>query len=142
MLEKKHRIHFVGIGGIGMSGIAEVLVNLGYSVTGSDLHESETTQRLRSLGAQVFIGHAEAHLAGNPSVVVISTAAKFSNPEILEARKRNIPVIPRARDCSGEVEKRPSTDASNFPGRPGWSPGSQPDDGRNHRSPGCPRALL
>jgi len=96
MLEKKHRIHFVGIGGIGMSGIAEVLVNLGYSVTGSDLHESETTQRLRSLGAQVFIGHAEAHLAGNPSVVVISTAAKFSNPEILEARKRNIPVIPRA----------------------------------------------
>jgi UDP-N-acetylmuramate--alanine ligase len=96
MLEKKHRIHFVGIGGIGMSGIAEVLVNLGYSVTGSDLRESDVTQRLRSLGAQVFIGHAEAHLAGNPSVVVISTAAKFSNPEILEARKRNIPVIPRA----------------------------------------------
>ncbi|MEK7341253.1 MAG: Mur ligase domain-containing protein, partial [Candidatus Binatota bacterium] len=96
MLEKKHRVHFVGIGGIGMSGIAEVLLNLGYSVTGSDLRESEATQRLQSLGAQLFMGHNEANLSGNPSVVVISTAVKFSNPEVLEARKRNIPVIPRA----------------------------------------------
>ncbi|MEK7209848.1 MAG: UDP-N-acetylmuramate--L-alanine ligase [Candidatus Binatota bacterium] len=96
MLEKKHRVHFVGIGGIGMSGIAEVLLNLGYSVTGSDLRESEATQRLKSLGAQLFMGHNEANLSGNPSVVVISTAVKFSNPEVLEARKRNIPVIPRA----------------------------------------------
>ena len=96
MLEKKHRVHFVGIGGIGMSGIAEVLLNLGYSVTGSDLRESEVTQRLRSLGAQVFIGHGEANLSGDPSVVVISTAVKFTNPEVLEARRRNIPVIPRA----------------------------------------------
>ncbi|MEK6601355.1 MAG: UDP-N-acetylmuramate--L-alanine ligase, partial [Candidatus Binatota bacterium] len=92
----KHRVHFVGIGGIGMSGIAEVLLNLGYSVTGSDLRESEATQRLKSLGAQLFMGHNEANLSGNPSVVVISTAVKFSNPEVLEARKRNIPVIPRA----------------------------------------------
>ncbi len=96
MLEKKHRVHFVGIGGIGMSGIAEVLLNSGYFVSGSDLRESEVTQRLRSLGAQVFIGHEEANLSSNPSVVVISTAVRFSNPEVLEARRLNIPVIPRA----------------------------------------------
>ena len=96
MLQKKHRLHFVGIGGIGMSGIAEVLLNLGYAVTGSDLHESEVTERLRKLGAQVFIGHQEDNLAANPSVVVISTAVKYSNPEVLEARRRHIPVIPRA----------------------------------------------
>ena len=96
MLEKKHRVHFVGIGGIGMSGIAEVLLNLGYSVTGSDVRESEATQRLQSLGAQVFMGHRETNLSGDPSVVVISTAVKFTNSEVLEARRRNIPVIPRA----------------------------------------------
>jgi UDP-N-acetylmuramate--alanine ligase len=96
MLQKKHRVHFVGIGGIGMSGIAEVLLNLGYAVTGSDLHESEVTGRLRKLGAQVFVGHQEDNLMANPSVVVISTAVKYSNPEVLEARRRHIPVIPRA----------------------------------------------
>ncbi|HEY2988310.1 MAG TPA: UDP-N-acetylmuramate--L-alanine ligase [Candidatus Binatia bacterium] len=96
MFEKKHRVHFVGIGGIGMSGIAEVLLNLGYSVTGSDLRESEATQRLASLGAEIFLGHRDANLRGEPSVVVISTAVKYSNPEVLEARRRSIPVIPRA----------------------------------------------
>jgi UDP-N-acetylmuramate--alanine ligase len=96
MLHKKHKIHFVGIGGIGMSGIAEVLLNSGYVVTGSDLQESEATRRLRALGAGVFVGHQEANLAGNPSVVVISTAVKYSNPEVLEARRRHIPVVPRA----------------------------------------------
>ena len=96
MLHKKHKIHFVGIGGIGMSGIAEVLLNLGYVVSGSDLQESETTRRLRALGAQVFIGHQEANLSADPSVAVISTAVKYSNPEVLEARRRQIPVIPRA----------------------------------------------
>jgi UDP-N-acetylmuramate--alanine ligase len=96
MLQKKHRVHFVGIGGIGMSGIAEVLLNLGYVVTGSDLQESESTKRLRSLGAQVFVGHQEENLSANSSVVVISTAVKYSNPEVLEARRRQIPVIPRA----------------------------------------------
>ncbi len=96
MLQKRHRLHFVGIGGIGMSGIAEVLLNLGYAVTGSDLHESEVTERLRRLGAQVFVGHQEDNLAANPSVVVISTAVKYSNPEVLEARRRHIPVIQRA----------------------------------------------
>ncbi|HSC42551.1 MAG TPA: UDP-N-acetylmuramate--L-alanine ligase [Candidatus Binatia bacterium] len=96
MLHKKHKIHFVGIGGIGMSGIAEVLLNSGYVVSGSDLQESDATRRLRDLGAAVFVGHQEANLAGNPSVVVISTAVKYSNPEVLEARRRHIPVIPRA----------------------------------------------
>jgi UDP-N-acetylmuramate--alanine ligase len=96
MLQKKHKIHLVGIGGIGMSGIAEVLLNSGYVVTGSDLQESEATRRLCSLGARVFVGHQEENLAGSPSVVVISTAVKYSNPEVLEARRRHIPVIPRA----------------------------------------------
>jgi UDP-N-acetylmuramate--alanine ligase len=96
MLQRKHKIHFVGIGGIGMSGIAEVLLNSGYCVSGSDLQESETTRRLRALGAQVFVGHEEENLALSPSVVVISTAVKYSNPEVLEARRRHIPVIPRA----------------------------------------------
>src|SRR5512145_23161 len=96
MLHKKHKIHFVGIGGIGMSGIAEVLLNQGYSVTGSDLHDSEATARLRALGARVFVGHEEENLAVNPTVVVVSTAVKYSNPEVLEARRRQIPVIPRA----------------------------------------------
>ena len=96
MLQKKHKIHFVGIGGIGMSGIAEVLLNQGYSVSGSDLHDTEATVRLRSLGARVFVGHQEENLAVNPTVVVASTAVKYSNPEVLEARRRQIPVIPRA----------------------------------------------
>jgi UDP-N-acetylmuramate--alanine ligase len=96
MFEKKHRVHFVGIGGIGMSGIAEVLLNLGYKVSGSELRENETTERLRSLGAEIFFGHREANLSGDPSVVVISTAVKYTNPEVIEARRKNIPVIPRA----------------------------------------------
>ena len=96
MLQKKHKIHFVGIGGIGMSGIAEVLLNSGYAVSGSDLQASEATRRLSSLGAQIFVGHQEDNISGKPSVVVISTAVKYANPEVLEARRRHIPVIPRA----------------------------------------------
>jgi len=96
MLQKKHRIYFVGIGGIGMSGIAEVLLNSGYVVSGSDLQESDVIERLRKLGAQIFVGHQEENLAVNPSVVVISTAVKYTNPEVVEARRRQIPVIPRA----------------------------------------------
>ncbi len=94
--ERRHRVHFVGIGGVGMSGIAEVLLNLGYEITGSDLQENEATRRLRSLGAEVHIGHDAANLAEALSVVVISTAVKFSNPEVMAARERQIPVIPRA----------------------------------------------
>ena len=96
MRQKKNKIHFVGIGGIGMSGIAEVLLNSGYVVSGSDLQDSDATKRLRSLGARIFVGHQEENLAAEPSVVVISTAVKYSNPEVLEARRRHIPVIPRA----------------------------------------------
>jgi len=89
------RIHFVGIGGIGMSGIAEVLLNLGYGVSGTDLKESETTRRLQQLGATIRYGHDPAHL-GETDVVVISSAVKSTNPEVTEARRRGIPVIARA----------------------------------------------
>lgn len=89
------KIHFVGIGGIGMSGIAEVLLNLGYKVSGSDLRESDTTERLRSLGGQIFIGHAAENLT-NVDVVVTSTAVQNDNPEVIEAKRHMVPVIPRA----------------------------------------------
>jgi UDP-N-acetylmuramate--alanine ligase len=88
-------IHFVGIGGIGMSGIAEVLLTLGYRVTGTDLAESETTRRLAELGAVVHRGH-EARFLADADVVVVSSAVKPDNPEVVAARARHIPVIPRA----------------------------------------------
>ncbi len=88
-------VHFVGIGGIGMSGIAEVLVNLGYRVSGSDLRASDTTRRLERLGATVFEGHRADNLV-HADVVVISSAVKRDNPEVVAARQRKIPVIPRA----------------------------------------------
>src|SRR6185503_18543277 len=89
------RIHFVGIGGIGMSGIAEVLLNLGYSVSGTDLKDTDPTRRLGELGATVKYGHDPRHL-GDTDVVVISSAVKATNPEVVEARARGVPVIPRA----------------------------------------------
>jgi UDP-N-acetylmuramate--alanine ligase len=95
MLRKTHRIHFVGIGGIGMSGIAEVLINLGYQVTGSDLEEGATVRRLRGLGARITRGHAPANV-GDADVVVVSSAVRPDNAEVQEARRRQIPVIPRA----------------------------------------------
>jgi UDP-N-acetylmuramate--alanine ligase len=88
-------IHFVGIGGAGMSGIAEILHNLGYVVSGSDQSESATTQRLASLGIRVAIGHDAAHVQGCQAVV-ISTAVKDDNPELIAAREKRIPVVPRA----------------------------------------------
>jgi UDP-N-acetylmuramate--alanine ligase len=88
-------IHFVGIGGIGMSGIAEVLLNLGLTVSGSDLSDSETTRRLASLGGKIAKGHRAENLE-QADVVVISSAIKADNPEVTEARSRSIPVIPRA----------------------------------------------
>jgi UDP-N-acetylmuramate--alanine ligase len=90
----KH-IHFVGIGGIGMSGIAEVLLNLGYRVSGSDMKESDTTQRLRSLGGEIELGHRAENVL-TPHVVVISSAVKPDNVEVVAAREKQIPVIPRA----------------------------------------------
>ena len=88
-------IHFVGIGGAGMSGIAEVLLNLGYRVSGSDLSASASTERLKSFGAQIYIGH-KAENIGNAEAVVISTAVTGDNPEILAARAAHVPVIQRA----------------------------------------------
>ena len=87
-------IHFVGIGGIGMSGIAEVLVNLGFRVSGTDLKESAVTERLRSLGIEVNLGHEAKHIEG-AQVVVISSAVKGDNPEVKAAHDAKIPVIPR-----------------------------------------------
>jgi UDP-N-acetylmuramate--alanine ligase len=89
------KIHFVGIGGAGMSGIAEVLHNLGYGISGSDLSESATVRRLRDLGLRVAIGHDAAHVQ-DADAVVISTAVRADNPEVLAARARHIPVVPRA----------------------------------------------
>jgi UDP-N-acetylmuramate--alanine ligase len=95
MFAKIQRIHFVGIGGIGMSGIAEVLLNLGYQISGSDLKSSAVTQRLAALGASIFEGHAAANIAG-ADVVVTSSAISVNNPEVHEARRLHIPVIQRA----------------------------------------------
>ena len=95
MYGKIEKIHFVGIGGIGMSGIAEVLLNLGYKVSGSDLRGSDITERLGSLGAQIGIGHKAENLE-SVDVVVISSAVHDDNPEVVEAKRLHIPVIPRA----------------------------------------------
>src|SRR3989338_3160738 len=90
----KH-IHFIGVGGSGMSGIAEVLFNLGYKITGSDVRISDTTRRLENLGIKIFIGHRAENINGS-DVVVYSSAVKRDNPEILYAKEKLIPVIPRA----------------------------------------------
>lgn len=95
MKHKVKKIHFVGIGGSGMSGIAEVLLNLGYSISGSDLAGNAATQRLEALGARVFQGHDPAHI-GDADAVVISSAVSQDNPEVLAARKKCVPVVPRA----------------------------------------------
>jgi len=95
MFAKAQRIHFIGIGGIGMSGIAEILLTLGYAVSGSDLRQSSITDRLGTLGATVFQGHAAANVVGS-GVVVTSSAVNEQNPEVVEARQRKIPVIQRA----------------------------------------------
>jgi UDP-N-acetylmuramate--alanine ligase len=94
-MRRVRRIHFVGIGGVGMSGIAEVLLNLGYMVSGSDVAESASVRRLRERGAQVWIGH-DAELVHGADVVVTSTAVSPDNPEVAEARAQRIPVIRRA----------------------------------------------
>jgi UDP-N-acetylmuramate--alanine ligase len=95
------KIHFVGIGGIGMSGIAEVLLNLGYQVSGSDQRDSDVTRRLQSLGGRIFIGH-RAEQMHSADVVVTSSAVKADNPEVVAAHRAAIPVIPRA-EMLGEL---------------------------------------
>ena len=94
-MRRVRRVHFVGIGGVGMSGIAKVLLNLDYMVSGSDMRESESVRRLRELGAQVWIGH-QAEWVHGADVVVVSTAIAADNPEMLEAQAQRIPVIRRA----------------------------------------------
>ena len=89
-------VHFVGIGGIGMSGIAEIMLKIGYSVQGSDAKASANTERLEKLGARVFIGHDAAHIGDGVSAVVYSTAVKATNPEMVVARERRIPLVRRA----------------------------------------------
>jgi UDP-N-acetylmuramate--alanine ligase len=95
LLGKTRHVHFVGIGGIGMSGIAELLANLGYVVSGSDEKRSATTDRLATLGIRVALGHDAEHV-GDADVVVISSAVRPTNPEVVEAGRRQVPVIPRA----------------------------------------------
>jgi UDP-N-acetylmuramate--alanine ligase len=95
MRHKVKAIHFVGIGGSGMSGIAEVLANLGYAVSGSDLAESAAVKRLRGMGIRVVIGHAAGNVA-HCDAVVVSSAVKPDNPEVVHAREAHIPVVPRA----------------------------------------------
>jgi UDP-N-acetylmuramate--alanine ligase len=95
MLGHTRRVHFVGIGGIGMSGIAELLANLGYEVSGSDEKTSETTDRLKTFGVRIAKGHAAANV-GDADVVVVSAAIRPDNPEAVEAARRHVPVIPRA----------------------------------------------
>ena len=96
MRHKVKHIHFVGIGGSGMSGIAEVLANLGFVISGSDLADNVTTRRLASLGIHIAVGHAAGNIEGADAVVV-STAVRDDNPEVLAARERQIPVVPRAQ---------------------------------------------
>ncbi|MGZ8155654.1 MAG: Mur ligase domain-containing protein, partial [Burkholderiales bacterium] len=95
MRHKVKHVHFVGIGGIGMSGIAEVLLTLGYRVSGSDLGENTVTRHLKSLGASVYKGHDGAHIEG-ANAVVVSSAVAEDNAEVLAARAKKIPVVPRA----------------------------------------------
>jgi len=95
MRHKVKHIHFVGIGGSGMNGIAEVLINLGFQVSGSDLSQNVATKRLKKLGAKIYIGHAEHHLT-DADAVVVSTAVAADNAEVMAARTRRIPVVPRA----------------------------------------------
>ncbi|SBT06856.1 UDP-N-acetylmuramate:L-alanine ligase [Candidatus Accumulibacter aalborgensis] len=96
MKHKVRSIHFVGIGGAGMSGIAEVLANLGFTVSGSDLADNSTTRRLAGLGVRTVIGHAAANVSGADALVV-SSAVSADNPEVVEARSRKVPVVPRAQ---------------------------------------------
>jgi len=102
LLTRQRRLHFIGIGGAGMSGIAELSIRLGFAVSGCDLKESETTKRLASLGAAISRGHHPDHLSGDLDAVVISSAVKFSNPEVSRAREMKIPVIARA-EMLGEL---------------------------------------
>jgi len=102
LLNRQRRLHFIGIGGAGMSGIAELSLRLGFAVSGCDLKDGPVTARLKSLGAQIDTGHQAIHIKPELDAVVISSAVKFSNPEVARARELKIPVIPRA-EMLGEL---------------------------------------
>jgi UDP-N-acetylmuramate--alanine ligase len=108
LFRRIQHVHFVGVGGIGMSGIAEVLLNMGFRVSGSDLRRSDVTERLEKLGAKIYEGHTAEHVNG-AHVVVRSTAVRGDNPEVLEARRRSIPVIPRAEMLGELMRLKPTT---------------------------------
>lgn len=99
MLDFKHA-HFVGIGGIGMSGIARILLQMGHSVSGSDLKSSRITQRLEELGAQIFCGHSAANVPADTDILVVSSAVPADNPEVVEAKKRHILIVQRGHMLS------------------------------------------
>ena len=103
MLGKIKSIHFIGIGGIGMSGMAELLINLGYFISGSDLKQSDRTIHLQKIGAKINIGHSENNIT-NIDLVVYSSAVNKNNCEIIESKKKKIPVIKRA-EMLGELLK-------------------------------------
>ncbi len=105
VLGKARRVHFIGIGGIGMSGIAELLVNLGYTVSGSDMQRTDITDRLESLGARIALGHDARHVS-NAEVVVYSSAVRATNPEMAAARTRGVAVVPRAEILAELMELR------------------------------------
>ena len=135
-LARTKRIHFVGIGGAGMGGIAEVMLNLGFTITGSDLGDNAVVQRLRQLGAQIAIGHAAEHIPG-ADVVVISSAVKDNNPEITEARRLRVPVVPRAEMLAELMRFRYGIAVAGTHGktrRPAWSPAFWPKAGWTRRS--------
>lgn len=94
-MERSKRVHFIGIGGAGMSGIAEVLVNLGFEVSGSDIKDSTVVQRLKNIGAEVYIGHNENNVK-DVDVIVVSTAVDQNNPEVIMGKQKRIPIVPRA----------------------------------------------
>jgi UDP-N-acetylmuramate--alanine ligase len=105
VIDTARRVHFIGIGGSGMSGLAELLVNLGHTVSGSDLQKSDVTERLASLGVRVRQGHAPEYL-GEADLVVVSSAVRPTNPELLEAERRQIPVLPRAEMLAELMRRR------------------------------------
>jgi UDP-N-acetylmuramate--alanine ligase len=116
MKRRVKHIYFIGIGGIGMSGIAEVLLNLGYTISGSDVGRSDITERLASMGANIYYGHDPANL-GKVDVVVTSTAIRADNPEVVEAQERNIPVIPRAEMLAELLKMKVSVAVSGTHGK-------------------------
>ena len=103
--DKKINVHFVGIGGISMSALAEILLSKGFRVSGSDVKESELTRKLSSLGAKIFCGHHKENMLNDMDVVVHTAAVKEDNPEIEQAREQGIPVITRA-DLLGQIMKK------------------------------------